>query len=404
MNMRHIIIFALLAAIAQAQVPIPAGQRAALRGPNGYRPTGSNMYETASSVAAQIASAISGVSVPTAYTSTPLPVNTAGSAGSSVNWAKGDHVHAIAAGVITATQMSATAGLTDTHLAAGAEIADSKLARAWSSAHDAGGYKLTNLGTPTLASDAARLADITGTATAIASLPLGYTSNVTTEQTGNNTLRISGAYAVLTDSGGVTRTAITAISVTADISASVGAGGPDRSSIDNANSWFDIYLIRNPTSLSVAGLIVPAGSTPVMPSGYSESLWVSPARNNASSNFIGFLYSSALKNFDYREDDNNLVAISGGTATSWTGVDLSSLCPPGARWVNALVQLSGTANGGIQLREHGVTAQLWDVGSGTTRYNQVPVIPISQARVIEYQVSGSGANFLMCVLGFKMDK
>lgn len=233
--------------------------------------------------------------------------------------------------------------------------------------------------------------------------PLGYTSNVTVEQTGNNTVHVGGEYAVLADDAGTSRTSVTTINVTADVSASVGANGPDRSGIDTSSRWFDVYLIHNGSTLS--SLIVPAGSTPVMPSGYTMSLFVSPARNNSGSNLVPFIYDTQKKTFDYRDDDSNLLAVNGGTATSWTAIDMSALCPPRARWAYMLIQLSGTSNGGAQMRETGVSTQIWDVASGTARYNHIAMIPISQARSIDYQLSGAGSpSLIAAVMGFKMGR
>jgi hypothetical protein len=66
-----------------------------------------------------------------------------------------------------------------------------------------------------------------------------------------------------------------------------GAGGLDTGT-EAASTWYYLWLIYNPGTVDVAGLISASSSSPTLPSGYTYRALVGVVGNNASSNFIEF--------------------------------------------------------------------------------------------------------------------
>lgn len=78
------------------------------------------------------------------------------------------------------------------------------------------------------------------------------------------------------------------VSVTIN-SATSGANGIDTGSIANS-TWYAVYVIYNPSTLTTAGLISTNFSLPTsLPSGYSQYARVGSVRTDASAHFINFI-------------------------------------------------------------------------------------------------------------------
>lgn len=79
----------------------------------------------------------------------------------------------------------------------------------------------------------------------------------------------------------------TTVNVNINIAAAVGAGALDVG-VEAASTWYYIWLIYNPTTATVAGMLSLSSTAPTMPSGYTYKGLVGAVRNDAGSNFIGF--------------------------------------------------------------------------------------------------------------------
>ncbi len=102
--------------------------------------------------------------------------------------------------------------------------------------------------------------------------------------------------------------------------------------------------------------------------------------------------------------DNATAVLSGGTATTWTVVDLSSYVPEGARWALLDIEIQKAANDYIvlQLKKNGNTnpgVVFGARGDGTTantRGRTVVWCEVDVNRYIQYQVAtGSSANIIV---------
>ncbi|MBI4665369.1 MAG: hypothetical protein HY751_03040 [Nitrospinae bacterium] len=126
----------------------------------------------------------------------------------------------------------------------------------------------------------------------------------------NSKVDITADAITLEDSAGA-EVKMRAVSLTVDITVT-GANGLDTGA-ESASAWYYLWAISNGTA--VAGLFSISGSTPSMPSGYTYKRLLGAARNNASSNFLGFRQGG--NNYYYNTPVTDLSA---GTATTFTTV------------------------------------------------------------------------------------
>ena len=159
--------------------------------------------------------------------------------------------------------------------------------------------------------------------------------------------------------------------ITVDITTS-GANGLDAGlvSTPGAASWYNIWLIYNPTINTVAGLFSLSASAPALPAGYTYQVWVGAVYNNSATvaNLAPF----------YQRDNNVTVAqtlVASGTASAGlaapaigypgnTTATLPAALPPTAQRVKLVSQLS---NNGQFLLSPVATA-----GIGTVTFYSTP--------------------------------
>lgn len=125
---------------------------------------------------------------------------------------------------------------------------------------------------------------------------------------------------------------------TIDITAS-GANGLDTGS-EAGNTWYYVWLILNPTSGVVAGLLSASAIAPTLPSGYTKKRLISAVRNDGSSNFRQY---KQVGNRVYRNYTWDL--LSSGIATGWTSIDVTSCIPINVCSVGTYVMQAWPASG-----------------------------------------------------------
>lgn len=132
--------------------------------------------------------------------------------------------------------------------------------------------------------------------------------------------------------------------VTVDIEAS-GANGLDTGS-EAADTWYYVWLIRNPTTDAEAGLLSLSSSSPTMPSGYTEKRYIGSLRNNGGSNIREFLQRGVggSRAYNYLTVISSRQVLNAGSATVLTAIGLSSFVPPTTQNAHLFVRQQGTPN------------------------------------------------------------
>jgi len=127
--------------------------------------------------------------------------------------------------------------------------------------------------------------------------------------------------------------------ITVDITNS-GANGLDTGS-EAANTWYYIYMIWNPSTETVAGLLSASSTAPTLPSGYTKKRLVGAVRNDSSSNFLQFFQRGK----EVKGGFGNIV--SGWASTTPTTLSLSASVPEKAVGCVVHFQVWRYANQGI---------------------------------------------------------
>lgn len=214
-----------------------------------------------------------------------------------------------------------------------------------------------------------------------------------------------------TDSTGKAQIELSSLQVV-DITAS-GANGLDTGS-EASDTWYYIFVIRNPVTDVVAGLISASATSPTLPSGYTQFRRIGVVYNDSGSNFLEFIQRGAGKTrrYWYDEETSVIEALTDGSAVTFTEIDLSGLVPPVSDNVILFCMFaSGTTPGAagdeVLLRPNGssVAQPGWRIIAQVTsdtvyadRYMEMPTEEGGQ--VIEYICDRAANDLTVRVLGF----
>ncbi len=193
--------------------------------------------------------------------------------------------------------------------------------------------------------------------------------------------------------------------------ATTGVNGLDTGSLA-ASTVYAVYLIEDPiSSNAIGGLISLSATAPLMPFGYSAFRLIGYITTDGSSHFLKGYWSAgngAKRTFTY---DAPIIALTGGTQTSYTGVALTTFVPA----VNntAVVLYSDfTANAAADIESlqgynstgDAVTiiAPVAGATAHTTSQNTVLAQLNSTAPSIKYKVSAGALSLYVCSYTFNL--
>jgi hypothetical protein len=190
-----------------------------------------------------------------------------------------------------------------------------------------------------------------------------------------------------------------------DITAS-GANGLDTGSQANS-TWYSIWVIYNPTTDTVAGLFSTSTTSPTLPAGYTKKRRVGWVRNYSLGNFIPFSCTGRGKMRKYASGGNITQPLSGGTATSYTTIDLSDYIPPTSRMAILDVEIENTVDD-VEKRVRLVTPPFnsYGIGFSTRIYGHAErgtyqcSLGTNASREIQYRVDTNGSTNIY-VHGYK---
>ena len=171
-----------------------------------------------------------------------------------------------------------------------------------------------------------------------------------------------------------------------------------------SNTHYFVWLLLNPTTLEVAAILDVSATSPTLShaslAGFTKKRLLGSMRNNASSNFVKVAQRGWGNHRFYwflENSDGILRLLAGGTATSFTDLDCSSLLPPTA--TVAQIALEATSQQG-RLRPNGESMTDWfEVPAGGFGKT---TIPVASDGIIEYRTS-SGGSVNVEVIGYEED-
>lgn len=188
-----------------------------------------------------------------------------------------------------------------------------------------------------------------------------------------------------------------------------GAGGRNVDRAETADSWYAVCLIKNPTTGAVAGFLIhelDLGSF-TWPTGYTLKRRVAWWRNNTSSNFISGRYSGVgvARKFTYDVERTTNLALSGGSATTYTDIYLANWIPPNQTGVDIIGVYDpyGTSFCNFRPKYSGVTDPCFFSYQSTAAESFGFTICSSSTRYIQYKCFNALDNVDVYVQAFYDD-
>lgn len=184
-------------------------------------------------------------------------------------------------------------------------------------------------------------------------------------------------------------------------SAALGANGRDAGSL-TASAWYSVWVIYNPTTQAVAGLLSLSATAPTLPAGYTHKARGGWVRTDGTANKypLSFVQSGRVVQYALRAASNVIEypvmasGVAGAVNTpTYVPVAVSGFCPPtagaikillGSTGVNQVAQASPNAVGGVR----GTSPVFFNVGSNGDWY--YPAEFVLESGNIFYASSGAG--------------
>lgn len=126
----------------------------------------------------------------------------------------------------------------------------------------------------------------------------------------------------------------------------IGPNGRD-GGVENPNTLYHVFLIKDPGSLVVAGLISASYSAPALPGGFSVKRYIGSVRNDSGANFLRFtqLGCGCERQYIYNNQNpfvaDTTVFLGDFPGIPYITLDYSPFIPPGVRQVRSNIQMSG---------------------------------------------------------------
>jgi hypothetical protein len=186
-------------------------------------------------------------------------------------------------------------------------------------------------------------------------------------------------------------------SITIDITAS-GKNGLDSGS-ENADTFYYIWIIYNPTTGEIAGLLSSSSTLPTMPDGFNRKRRIGSVLNNNSSDFEDF----KVENDDcYRHVlyASPKTILNNGQSSSYDEIDCSSYIPVTSRMMGVIIEVVKSNNNcRVYWKAKGDTYGEKDMsGYDTIRIPQQ--ISLSEDQIFEYKVT-TGSKAKVEITGYR---
>ena len=193
---------------------------------------------------------------------------------------------------------------------------------------------------------------------------------------------------------------------------STGANGRNVDTAEAANKWYAVYVIKDPATGTVAGFLINESdlATFTWPAGYTKKRRVGWIRNNNSSNLRAGKYVGAgvSRKWQYDVERTEMLALSGGAAIVFTGVNLAEWVPPNLNSAYVpKVELRGVydplGTSFVDFRPNGsaVNDPVFFSYQATAAESFEVEMYADINRIIEYQCSNAGDSVSLYVCGFQ---
>ena len=169
----------------------------------------------------------------------------------------------------------------------------------------------------------------------------GSFSNLKLSATGTNSIVTVAADALCVKNSANEQVVLNSVSVTPSLSNS-GANGLDNGA-SAVSTWYSVWIIYNPTTLAVAGLLSLSATAPTLPAGFTHKARTGWVRTDGTANKFPLSFAQFGKSVFYKVVPGSNVTrypavvagVQGNTVTpTWVSVSLINATPPTASIVH----------------------------------------------------------------------
>jgi hypothetical protein len=178
-----------------------------------------------------------------------------------------------------------------------------------------------------------------------------------------------------------------------------------------ANTWYYVWLIKNPSTGLVAGLFSTSTTTPTLPSGFTKKRLLPIAvRNDGSNNIVPFIVGSGWPGrpkviYNSLEFVAGFRLVSAGNATSFTAIaNMTNWVPPIAKLVDFRLGMTSNATAGkttLRPTGSGLTTGVSVANqNGNDTFWQVVDFPTDANQSVDYKVSAASQSLDVYCWGY----
>jgi len=233
-------------------------------------------------------------------------------------------------------------------------------------------------------------------------LPTGYVHRVIPAWASNSTVSI-GVGACRSDDD--TEDIVVSSPLTVYITAT-GANGRNVDTAEQANKWYAVCVIKNPATGAVAGFLINEDNLGAFtyPAGYTKKRRVGWIRNNNSSNLRNGKYfgCGGSRKWQYDTERTEMLALSGGSATVFTDINLAQWVPPSQIGVEITGVYDPFGTSFCDFRPNGssVADPVFFTYQSTAAESFQIEMYTDSSRIIEYQCFNAADSIDIYVMGF----
>ena len=226
------------------------------------------------------------------------------------------------------------------------------------------------------------------------------------------TVSVTSNYVSLFNGTGFYTAAAPSLTITAN---TTGANGLDTGSL--ATNWYSVWVIYNPTTTTVAGLLSLSATSPTLPSGYTFKARVGWVRAASGSALVSTIQYGNSAQYTLTTGQSYPSAATGNTSNTWVSTTISNYIPTTTATIRGIVILgngAGSTSSYSAASPNNVpnpsgqpspTSPFWvmaggGIGSGTVNYAITPFEFSLEASNTIYYASNVGSGSGLSIVGW----
>jgi hypothetical protein len=157
------------------------------------------------------------------------------------------------------------------------------------------------------------------------------------------------------------------------------------------DTWYYVWLLKNPTTDTMGGLLSLSATTPTLPSGFSKKAFLGFAIRYRNSKIFPFVVDMNQRRFTHLpEGDGNSLLVFNSSGTAYQDVDITAWAFPLSKSVDLTARNVNGVGNNFQVRAKGMTGDNPPSTGQASEHNRY-VLPLLSDVVIQVKSSNGGA-------------